>query len=63
MKQYKNIVWDWNGTLLDDKNTGVNTLNRMLEKRKLKTLCLENFRDVFGFPVEDFYRRWGGVLF
>lgn len=32
MKQYKNIVWDWNGTLLDDKNTGVNTLNRMLEK-------------------------------
>ena len=59
MKQYKNIVWDWNGTLLDDKNTGVNTLNRMLEKRKLKTLSLENYRDVFGFPVEDFYRRVG----
>ncbi len=59
MKRYKNIVWDWNGTLLDDKNTGVNTLNRMLEKRKLKTLSLENYRDVFGFPVEDFYRRVG----
>lgn len=59
MNRYKNIVWDWNGTLLDDKLTGLYTLNRMLEKRKLKTLTIGEYRDVFGFPVEDFYRKVG----
>lgn len=59
MRQYKNVIWDWNGTLLDDKYTGVHTLNRMLEKRGLKRLSLETYREVFGFPVEDFYRRVG----
>lgn len=59
MSQYKNVVWDWNGTLLDDKYTGVHTLNRMLEKRGLERLSLETYREVFGFPVEDFYRRVG----
>ena len=59
MKKYKNVVWDWNGTLLDDVKTGVNTLNCMLEKRGLPTLSLATYRDVFGFPVEDFYRKVG----
>lgn len=59
MKRYKNVVWDWNGTLLDDKYTGVRTLNCMLEKRGLETLTLEAYREVFGFPVVDFYRRVG----
>lgn len=59
MKKYKNVVWDWNGTLLNDVNTGVNTLNRMLEKRGLPTLSLATYRNVFGFPVEDFYRKVG----
>lgn len=59
MKKYKNVVWDWNGTLLDDVKTGLNTLNCMLEKRGLPTLSLTAYRDVFGFPVEDFYRKVG----
>lgn len=59
MKKYKNVVWDWNGTLLDDVKTGVNTLNCMLEKRGLPTLSLATYRNVFGFPVEDFYRKVG----
>lgn len=25
--KYKNVVWDWNGTLLNDVKVGVNTLN------------------------------------
>ena len=28
--KYKNVVWDWNGTLLNDVKVGVNTLNDML---------------------------------
>ena len=59
MKKYKNIVWDWNGTLLDDLMVGVKTLNRMLEKRGLRQVTVEQYKELFGFPVEHFYRRIG----
>lgn len=59
MKKYKNFVWDWNGTLLDDLRVGVNTLNHMLEKRGLKKLSQSEYKDVFGFPVVDFYKKIG----
>ncbi|MDR1755430.1 MAG: HAD family hydrolase [Culturomica sp.] len=59
MKNYTNIVWDWNGTLLDDLDAGVNTLNRMLEGRGLPLLTTEQYKAQFGFPVEPFYRQVG----
>lgn len=59
MKKYKNLVWDWNGTLLDDVQAGLNTLNSMLEKRGLKKLSLKEYKDIFGFPVVDFYKKVG----
>lgn len=57
--RYKNVVWDWNGTLLDDVEAGVNTLNDMLGRRGMPLLSVQNYRDLFGFPVEDFYRKVG----
>lgn len=59
MARYKNIVWDWNGTLLDDVAVGVDTLNEMLEKRGLPRLSAEEYKDRFGFPVEKFYHDIG----
>ena len=44
MKKYKNLVWDWNGTLLDDITAGVETLNDMLEKRGLQNFLWKNTR-------------------
>lgn len=57
--KYKNIVWDWNGTLLDDVKVGVDTLNDMLERRKLPLLTYGQYKDKFGFPVADFYKEVG----
>ena len=57
--KYKNIVWDWNGTLLNDLEVGVTTLNDMLERRKLPLLTCRQYKDKFGFPVADFYREVG----
>lgn len=57
--KYKNIVWDWNGTLLNDLNTGVNTLNDMLGRRGLPQLSVQQYKDQFGFPVVDFYHKVG----
>jgi phosphoglycolate phosphatase len=53
------ILWDWNGTLLDDAETCLNTMNNMLAKRNMKQLNMEFYREVFGFPVVDYYTRIG----
>ena len=58
-QKYKNIVWDWNGTLLDDVDTGVRTLADMLARRGLRPLSLEEYKAQFGFPVEEFYHKVG----
>lgn len=59
MKKYRNLVWDWNGTLLNDVMAGVDALNDMLERRGLQKLSVEGYKDMFGFPVVDFYRKVG----
>ena len=53
------IIWDWNGTLLDDITACLATINRMLGKRGLPLLTLEKYRDIFGFPVRDCYIKLG----
>lgn len=57
--KYKNIVWDWNGTLLNDVAVGHGALKQMLEKRGLETISLQEYKDRFGFPVHDFYESLG----
>ena len=53
--RYKHIIWDWNGTLIEDVAQCVTVLNRMLTRRNLPTLSIEQYRDQFEFPVLDFY--------
>jgi phosphoglycolate phosphatase len=57
--RYKHIIWDWNGTLLDDTQAGVNAINAMLAARSLPQINIPYYRDVFGFPVINFYRSIG----
>lgn len=57
--RFQHIIWDWNGTLLDDTQAGVNTVNAMLAARSLPTLDVSAYRELFGFPVKDFYRTVG----
>ena len=53
------VVWDWNGTLLDDVDACVRAMNRMLRRRKMPAIDLAGYRDRFGFPVIDYYRGLG----
>jgi phosphoglycolate phosphatase len=55
----KNIFWDWNGTLLDDANICLSVMNDMLKKRQMKLLNLDYYKEVFGFPVKDYYEKLG----
>ena len=56
---YKHIIWDWNGTLLNDAEEAVGVVNRLLAGRGLPALTMERYYEIFDFPVIDFYRRIG----
>ena len=55
----RNIIWDWNGTLLNDLDVCVNSINLLLEKRNLSTLDRLKYLDIFTFPVKDYYETVG----
>lgn len=57
--QQKTIIWDWNGTLLDDADICLASINTMLKARNLPLLSLESYRDVFTFPVIEYYKKVG----
>ena len=57
--QYQHIIWDWNGTLLNDGWLFVDIMNSILQKRKMKTITLEKYRQIFGFPVKEYYIKLG----
>jgi phosphoglycolate phosphatase len=59
LNHYKSIIWDWNGTLLDDLDLSIECINIMLEKRRLPILSTEKYLDVFTFPVQDYYEAIG----
>ena len=55
----KTIIWDWNGTLLDDLDLSLESVNILLKERNLPELTAERYRDIFGFPVVDYYVKAG----
>lgn len=57
--KYKHIIWDWNGTLLDDAWLCVQILNRMLSGRQMKTTTLAQYQMDFDFPVISYYVKLG----
>ncbi len=53
-------IWDFNGTLLDDVETGIQSVNVLLEARGLP--CLQNreeYQKVFCFPIQRYYEKLG----
>ena len=57
----RTIVWDFNGTLLDDARACLDALNAILRANRLHPLTAEDYRARFRFPVADFYRELGMV--
>lgn len=57
--EIKNLIWDFNGTLLNDLSLCINSINQLLETRGLRQLTAENYLDIFTFPVQDYYSQAG----
>lgn len=55
----KTILWDYNGTILDDVKLCHRIECAMLKKRGMRTFSLDEYRDMFCFPVINYYHRMG----
>lgn len=56
----KTIIWDYNGTILNDVSIAVKIENEMLLRRGLKAdYTLEDYKSLFNVPMEDYYRQIG----
>ena len=53
------ILWDWNGTLLNDIDICIESINRILDKRGRNPITKETYLELFRFPVIDFYTDLG----
>lgn len=59
MQQVNYVIWDWNGTLLDDVDVCVQVMNSILTERGIPCLDKKIYREIFSFPVIDYYRKAG----
>jgi phosphoglycolate phosphatase len=59
INNYKHIIWDWNGTLMDDVEYCKNIINKILIKNNLPELSIERYREIFTFPVQNYYEAAG----
>lgn len=58
--KYTHIVWDFNGTIIDDVTIGIKSVNPLLDARGLPTIdSVEKYREAFDFPIIDYYARLG----
>ena len=53
------VVWDWNGTLLDDTGACVEALNAILRRQRRSPVTVADYRRTFRFPVREYYRGLG----
>ena len=59
LKNKKHIIFDWNGTLVDDAWIFVDILNVLLTIRGLKAITIKDYRNKFCFPIKLFYKNLG----
>ena len=55
----KHIIFDWNGTLVDDAFVFVDILNVLLAQNGLDAINKKTYRDLFCFPIKNFYKKIG----
>ena len=57
---YTHLLWDFNGTLYDDVDAGIESANDLLAAHGLPRFSSrEAYRMTFGFPIADYYARMG----
>jgi phosphoglycolate phosphatase len=52
---FRNLIFDWSGTLVDDLGPVIEATNVVLEKYAIASLDRESFRRCFRLPYREFY--------
>lgn len=55
----KHIIWDFNGTLLNDTQLSLDVDNNVFEKLGIPSITLDDYRNNMTMPVRDFYSAVG----
>ncbi|WP_163780001.1 HAD family hydrolase [Myxococcus vastator] len=56
---YAHVVFDWNGTLLDDLTLAVHGVNHVLGNHGRAPITADQYRANFHFPIQSFYASLG----
>ena len=56
MKKY--IIWDWNGTIIDDVGIALDAVNDMLREQDRPEITLEEYRKAMDTPILRFYEQF-----
>lgn len=57
MKKYTTIIWDFNGTLVDDVNAALGAVNDMLVRRNQPIITLDDYSRNVDIPIWKFYEN------
>jgi len=57
MKKYSLLIWDFNGTLLDDVGAALASVNDMLARRKIESIDIDEYRRYIDVPIRHFYEQ------
>ena len=58
--KYTHIIWDFNGTILNDVDAGIKSINTLLSRRNLPIVeSVDQYKSVFTFPIVEYYKRVG----
>lgn len=55
----KLMIWDWNGTILDDRKLCLDIENEMLRERGMREITQEWYLNHFSFPIRAYYEMMG----
>ncbi len=53
------IVWDWNGTIVNDAWVFVDVMNFFLKMKGLPQTSLDDYKKNFGFPIQNYWKTLG----
>lgn len=55
--KYSLLMWDWNGTLLDDVGAALKSVNTMLARRGEEPIDLPSYHNYIDVPIRKFYEN------
>ena len=55
----RHIIWDWNGTLFNDLEVTVHSINAVLRQMNKPLVTLHQYREVYTHPIRNVYLALG----